>query len=133
MKVVRKRTLKLRHTRIATAPAVSVLASQAVLCSLSAQESCTRRTGRLATGSAADRAQGWWQPLRRDSHHLPHFCYPWNPHSPSGRCLGAVQCPGQLPARQEMWKCPQALSGLLEKQEPQVRERERGEGPSSRQ
>lgn len=38
MKVVRKRTLKLKHARIATAPAVSVLSDQAVLCSLSAQE-----------------------------------------------------------------------------------------------
>lgn len=38
MKVVRKRTLKLKHARVATAPAVSVLSDQAVLYSLSAQE-----------------------------------------------------------------------------------------------
>lgn len=56
MKVVRKRTLKLRHARIATAPAVSVLAIQAALCSLCAQESCTRRAGGLARGSAWDTA-----------------------------------------------------------------------------
>lgn len=54
------------------------------------------------------------------AHRAPHFWYPWNPHSPSGRFLGAMQCPGQLPAGQEMRKCPHPLSGLLEKQEHQV-------------
>lgn len=56
MKVVKKKTLKLEHARIATAPTVSVLADQAILCSLSARGSCTRRAGRLAMGSAWDTA-----------------------------------------------------------------------------
>lgn len=121
--------------------AFSVLASWALLCSLSAQESCARRAGRLARSSAWDTActaTCIGAELSPCSAAHPetattsrHFWYPWNPHSPSGRFLGAKQCPGQLPAAHEMRKGPHTLNGLLEKQECQASVLR--EGTSSRQ